>query len=184
MSWIRCLKTVSLLSCVFDLCSCSPNTWQMGAEKAMKTTGQSFTILSCQSLTRLVTLKIIRAQKSNRQTLARWTIITFICTVRIRFCLTSTTTWEISRLNYREGSSSTDNGNVVWRRSRLCQALKSWPIELCVFEPCGRLIRERNVTTNLTHQSMSKQKKRLTWFWIQFSTLKLDAKNWVIYRYS
>ena len=105
------------------------------------------------SLTWLVTLKTIRAQKTNRQTLARWTIFTFICTVQIRFCLTSTTTREISRLIYREGSSSTDNENAV------CHYQSYTP-------------------------TMSRQKKRLTWFWIQFSTLKLDAKNWVVYRYS
>ena len=150
MSWIRCLKTVSLISCVFDLCSCSPSTWQMGTEKSMKTTGQSFTIFSCLSLTWLVTLKTIRTQKANRQKLARWTIFTFICTVRIRFCLTSTTTREISRLIYREGSSSMDNGNLVCRRSHLCQTLKIDPSHLRVLEPCGRLLRGRNVATNLT----------------------------------
>jgi len=184
MSWIGCLKTVSLISCVFDLCSCSPNTWQMGTEKGMKTTGHSFTILSCHSLTRLVTLKTIRPQKTNRQTLARWTIFTFICTVRIRFCLTSTTTREILRLIYREGSSSTDNGNVVWRRSRLCQTLKSWPIAFTCVRTLWKIHTWKERHYQSYAPSMSRQKKRLTWFWIQFSTLKLDAKNWVAYRYS
>jgi hypothetical protein len=51
------------------------STWQMGTEKSMKTTGQSFTIFSCLSLTWLVTLKTIRTQKANRQKMARWTPI-------------------------------------------------------------------------------------------------------------
>jgi hypothetical protein len=149
----------------------------------MKTTGQSFTILSCLSLTQLVALKTIRAQKNNRKTLARWTIYTFICTVWIRFCPQprgSFHGWFTAKVPPQWTVGMWSVGD------HLC--VRFWkvdPSHLRMFEPCGGLIRERNITTNLPLCTIQKNRyfcvklllSRILvllcflWRWLAFNTL-------------